>query len=164
MSVSIPHCKDEYGRNTNTIPGLNFNGRSDDIRRLVQPGNLVVYLFSNSLQGFTRSLFKAAGATLYRKRTAVYGKVYLAKLVPVRPALLFEIYFRPRNDLIAPVQAYQFVPDGIHYLFCYTAMRHMKFYIHKFYFCMSIVCKQPGLQYVLPALYMDVMFLSKCMR
>ena len=143
---------------------LHFDGRSDNIRRLVQPGYLVVYFFSDGLQCFTRSLLKATCATLYGKRTAIYGKVYLAELVPVRPALLFEIHFRPRNVFIAPVQAYQLIPYRIHNLFCYAAMRHMKFYIHKFYFCMSIVCKQPAVQYVLPPLQMDVMFLSKSMR
>lgn len=159
MSTSIPHSREQRNRNTNTIPGLNVNGRSDNIGWFVQPGYLFVYLFSNGLQCFTRSLFKAARATLYRKRTAIYGKVYLAKFIPVRPALLFEVDFRSRNILVTTVEVYQFVSYCIHYLFCYAAMRHMKFYIHKLYFCTFIVCKQPSAQYVFAAGYTNVMFL-----
>ncbi len=159
MSTSIPHSREQHGRNTNTIPGLNFNGRSDNVGWFVQSGYLFVYLFSNGLQCFTRSLFKAAGAALYRERTAVYGKVYLAKLIPFRPALLLEVDFRSRNVLIAAVETYQFIPYRINYFFCYAAMRHMKFYIHKLYFWRSIVCKQLTVHYVLAAGYTNVMFL-----
>lgn len=106
--------------------------RSDDIRRLVQPVNLLIYFVCYGLQRLGRSLLKAPCTALYRYRAAIYRQVYLAKLITLSPALLFEIHLRSRYVLITAVHLDEVVPYGLNYLLSYPAMRHMKFYVHKF--------------------------------
>lgn len=127
-----PHFKVE---NYKHLSSLYPNGRSNDIRWLVEPLYLLIHLIRYSFQCLSRSLLKTGRAALYRQGTAEDSQVYLAKLVAIRPALLFEIYLRPRYVLVAAVQLDEVVPYRLHHLFCYPAMRHMKFYVHKFYIC-----------------------------
>ncbi len=85
------------GKNRNyiTFPYLYPYSRCDDIRQLAESFYLLVHLVGYGFQGFGGSLLKTGRTALYGQRTAKYGQVYLTKLVPLRPALLFEMHFSP---------------------------------------------------------------------
>lgn len=121
--------------NDKPLKSLYPYGRRNDIRWLVEPLYLLIHLIGHSFQCFSRSLLKTGRTALYRQRTAEDGQVYLAKLIAISPALLFEIYLRPRYILVVAVQLDEVVPYRLNNLLCYPAMRHMKFYVHKFYIC-----------------------------
>lgn len=121
--------------NNKPLKSLYPYGRSNDIRWLVELLYLLIHLISYGFQRLGCSLLKTGRTALYGQRTTEDGQVYLAKLITLSPALLFEIYLRPRYILVTAVQLDEVISYSLHHLFCYPAMRHMKFYVHKFYIC-----------------------------